>query len=72
MNRYTNYKTVSWLFVGVLVFAAIIFGLMFNSCDNNNETTRYIRKNANSPEAQSDLEEIMQKNGLMKYMPRMI
>ncbi len=56
MNRYTNYKTAGWLLAGILVLSAIVFGVMFNSYDDNNEEIRYVRKNANSPEAQSDIE----------------
>ena len=57
MNRYTNYKNATWLFIGALVFGAVMMMFMFNSCNNNtNEEIRYVRKNANSSAAQSDIE----------------
>lgn len=57
MNRNTNYKTITWLFISALVFGAVMMMFMFNSCNNNNnEEIRYVRKNANSSAAQSDIE----------------
>ena len=57
MNRYTNYKNATWLFIGTLVFGAIMMMFMFSSCNNNtNDEIRYVRKNANSSAAQSDIE----------------
>ncbi len=56
MNRQTNYKTISWLFGGAVALFVALMTIMLNSCNNQEEPTRYVRKNIHSPEAQSDVE----------------
>ena len=66
MNRQTNYKAAGWLLFGLIVFGAIIFGSMFYSCGGSKEETRYVRKNANSPEAYDDIEAMNKALSIMR------
>jgi hypothetical protein len=58
MNRFTTYKDLKKLFIGLIIFFLIVFSMFLFSCSNNEKQTeqqRFTRKNANSPEAINDL-----------------
>lgn len=63
MNR--NYKKAGWIFLSTILLTIGLSFFMFNSCNNIGET-RYVRKNANSPEAQSDIEAMNKALSIMR------
>lgn len=66
MNRKTNFKTTSWLFGMSIALFAILMTFMLNSCENNTDEVRYVRKNIHSPEAQSDVEALNKALAIMR------
>jgi hypothetical protein len=65
MNKLEKKKL--WVLLALIIACgAVIFGSLFYNGDKQQEEIRYIRKNANSPEAQSDIEAMNKALSIMR------